>query len=300
MSNYENKNTGNKVTMATEVGREVYEASVMQRMQGRSGAYTPTGSKGIALEVMHTDKINAQNLFNPDVKASLAKKANATQVDAVVMKGNKVIGRNQYKDVISDSGTRDLVKAVKNGDYGTVKMYGTTESVQKFNQAAQKAGINKRMIDTGISSNTTKRIGDKFTGQLPKASSIGDLAKHTTKTAAALTAGIEVVKSINNGDSVSECAGNVVSKVGQSAVSVGTSAVAADVVATILSPLGPVAAIGGGLVTSLVVNEAVCEATEDIFEEIGMGVSNVVDSIGNAIEDIGFGVSSFFGCIFGF
>ena len=295
-----NENVSRNVSITAEITRQHYENSVMQRMQGRSGAYTPNGSKGIALEIMRVDKINAQNFLNPDVKAVLTKQANASQVDAIIMNGNKVSGRMQYKDVLSDTGVRNTVKRVQNGDYHAVKLYGTTESTQKFNRAAEKMGINKRMIDTGISSNTTQRIGDKFTGQIPKISSVGDAMKQSSKISAGITAGIEIVKSIDNGDSFSECAGNVAKKVSQNVTSTAASVVAAETVMTVLAPFGPFISGGGALVTTLIVNDAVSEATENFFEDLGREISCGVDRIGDTVSEIGAQVGCLFGALFGF
>ena len=125
-----NTNESKKIVTASEIARHGYEASVMNRMQGRSGAYTKTGSKGIALEIMGTDQINVRNMANPDVSAALTKKANAPQVDVVVMNQNRVSERLQFKDVVSDTGVGNVIKRTKNGDYRSAQMYGTTESAQ--------------------------------------------------------------------------------------------------------------------------------------------------------------------------
>lgn len=68
------------------------------------------------------------------------------------------------------------------------------------------------MQSTGISHNTTQRVGDKFTKQPIKAASLGDAVKGSTAVSVGITAAVEVGKSIVNGDSVGECTGHVVSK----------------------------------------------------------------------------------------
>lgn len=289
----EKDNLGNKISLGVEMGRQCYEGSVMQRMQGRSGAYTASGSKGIVLEIMGNDKINASNVLNPEVTAKLTKQANAPQVDAVIMNGNKVASRLQYKDVLSTSGIRDITNSTKNGKYNAAKLMGTTECAEKFNKAAEKAGINKRMMDTGISSKTTQRIGDKFTGQMPKVDGMGDLLKKSVAVSAGITAGTEIIKSINNGDSVSECARNVTTKVTENVVNATVSTAAAEIVSTVLAPFGPVVSVGGGLITAAVTNEVVSEKTKDFIEDVGFEIEYGLNVLGAQ-------VSCFFGSIFGF
>ena len=48
---------------------EGYDYSVAVRMSGRAGAYSPTGGKGNAFEVMYSDKKNLSNLLKPDNNA---------------------------------------------------------------------------------------------------------------------------------------------------------------------------------------------------------------------------------------
>ncbi len=112
-----NQNEGKNMAVVGEVGRLGCEASVMKRMHGRSGAYTPSGSKGIAHEIMANDWANLNNLLKPDTVTWLTKSSNAPQVDAVTMKGGKVLERIQYKDTTSPSGVQKTVKQVASGKY---------------------------------------------------------------------------------------------------------------------------------------------------------------------------------------
>lgn len=52
---------------------EGYDYSVAVRMSGRAGAYSPTGGKGNAFEVMYSDKKNLSNLLKPDTTTTLSK-----------------------------------------------------------------------------------------------------------------------------------------------------------------------------------------------------------------------------------
>ena len=57
-------NEGNVIGLGMEMAREGYEASVVSRMAGRAGAYSPKGAAGNALEIMANDKSNLSNLFS--------------------------------------------------------------------------------------------------------------------------------------------------------------------------------------------------------------------------------------------
>ena len=300
----EKKTNTSGIAVLNEVGREGYEASVMYRMVGRSGASTPKGASGNVLEIMANDKANLKNIFKPGTVTKLTKSPVATQVDAVTMRGGKVLERIQYKDTPSASGLQKTLKQVESGKYRQAQLRGTKETAEQFNKLAAKRGITKRMESTGISTKTTNQIGDKFTGQTPKLSSLGNAAKTSATMAAGVTAGVEVVKSIANGDSVGECTGHVVSKSAESAITAAVSTVAAEttfgiatsLLATSAVPVvGPLiaagaAAIGAGTIMG--------EITDGIFDDIGDGIGNVVDEVGDAISDVCFNIGCFFDGLF--
>ena len=107
---------------------EGYDYSVAVRMSGRAGAYSPTGGKGNAFEVMYSDKKNLSNLLKPDTTTTLTNSSTARQVDLVTKKGNRIIERIQCKDTPSAKGTMDTIKRVQNGQYRTTQLVGTSES----------------------------------------------------------------------------------------------------------------------------------------------------------------------------
>ena len=72
---------------------EGYDYSVAVRMSGRAGAYSPTGGKGNAFEVMYSDKKNLSNLLKPDTTTTLTNSSTARQVDLVTKKGNRILER---------------------------------------------------------------------------------------------------------------------------------------------------------------------------------------------------------------
>ena len=133
-----------------------YEGTVKFRALTRAGGCN--NLNGHILEIMGADKTN----LNPvnwvrGISEKLTSSPTATTVDSVVMKGGKVISRVQYKD--TPKGIADTIRRVKSGQYNSATLKGTTETARKFNAAAEKAGIAKRMEDTGISGRTTKALG---------------------------------------------------------------------------------------------------------------------------------------------
>lgn len=292
-----NKNEGKAMGFGAEIAREGYEASVISRMTGRAGAYSPKGAAGNALEIMANDKSNLGNLFKPDTVTKLTKSSTATQVDAVTTKAGKVIERIQYKDTVSPAGVQKTLNQVKAGKYQQAQLRGTIEAAEKYNAAAQASGVSKTMKSTGISHNATQRVGDKFTKQPLKMGSLGDAVKGSTGVAVGITAAVEMGKSIANGDSVGECTGHVVSKGAESALSTAAATVAAEATASAVGGLlatsvipvaGPLIA---GVGAALLVGGAVSEITDGVFDDIG-------SAIGGAVDDVVDGISDFVGGLF--
>ncbi|HCT90665.1 MAG TPA: hypothetical protein DF613_04665 [Lachnospiraceae bacterium] len=302
--NENKKNESKSVAKMSEIGRQGYEASVMSRMQGRAGASTPKGASGIAHEVIANDIANVKNILKPGTVTKLTKSPTAKQVDAVTMQGGKVLERIQYKDTSSVSGINKTLRQVQDGKYHQVQLRGTKETAKKFNQMAAKRGISKTMESTGISSNTTRRIGDKFTGQALKPTGIGDAMKGTAMTSGMVTAGVEAVKSIVNGDSLGEGTSHVVSKTAESVVTAAASTAAAEAAFGAASTLlagsaipvvGPLIAAGG---VALGVSAAVGEVTDGLFDDIGDGIGEVVEDIGDAVSDVFSDIGGLFDSLF--
>lgn len=129
---------------------EGYDYSVAVRMSGRAGAYSPTGGKGNAFEVMYSDKKNLSNLLKPDTTTTLTNSSTARQVDLVTKKGNRIIERIQCKDTPSAKGTMDTIKRVQNGQYRTTQLVGTSESAAAFNAKELAACFNENISETVI------------------------------------------------------------------------------------------------------------------------------------------------------
>lgn len=179
-------------------------------MSGRAGAYSPTGGKGNAFEVMYSDKKNLSNLLKPDTTTTLTNSSTARQVDLVTKKGNRIIERIQCKDTPSAKGTMDTIKRVQNGQYRTTQLVGTSESAAAFNAKAPSQGVTKVMKDSGISTKDTTRVSNKFNG-VQSSTGIANAAKSSAKLGGAFGGGMAAVESIVNGDDLSTTTGNVAS-----------------------------------------------------------------------------------------
>lgn len=302
------KNEGKTLGFGAEIAREGYEASVVSRMSGRAGAYSPKGAAGNALEIMANDKSNMRNLLKPDTVTKLTKSSTATQVDAVTTKAGKVIERIQYKDTVSPAGVRKTLNQVKAGKYQQAQLRGTIEAAEKYNAAAKASGVSKTMKSTGISHNATQRVGDKFTKQPIKMGSMGDAVKGSTAVSVGITAAVEVGKSIVNGDSVGECTGHVVAKGTESALSAAAATVAAEATASTVggllatSPIPVAGPLIAGIGAALLVGGAVSEITDGAFDEVGSAIGDVVDEVVDgvcdAVSSVADGISDFIGELF--
>ena len=212
---------------------EIYDASVISRMVGRSGAATVTGSKGIAFEIMYADKKNITNIFKKELKTIQTKNPTATQVDLVTINsdGSKVVERLQLKDIQSDSGMRKLIERIKNGDYRQAQLVGTDETVEIYNEVAAKNGITKVMMNSGISTKSTQRVANKAVSQVPTAAAATESIAATSATFAAFGAVIGLGESLIEGDDAADTISNTVVSGAKGAVA-GAAGGAAGTLAT--------------------------------------------------------------------
>lgn len=278
------RNEGKVIGVVAEVGRELYEESVVARMEGRAGAYSQKGAAGNALEIMANDRCNVKNMCKPDTVTKLTKSSTATQVDAVTLKAGKVVERIQYKDTVSPSGIQKTLNQVKAGKYQQAQLRGTVEAAEKYNAAAKASGVSKTMQSTGISHNATQRVGDKFTGQPIKPASLVDAMKSTAVFAATTTATVEAIKSAKNGDSVGEYVSHVVAKGAESVITATTATVAAEMAMSVMTIVG-IPGIVPTIATTLVVEKAVSDMTEGKYDETGEVVGDAVEDVVNDVKD---------------
>lgn len=232
---------------ATVATKTAYEGTVITRAMDRAG--NNPHLKGHIHEIMTKDAINLKNVFSGQ-HTELTKSTTAKAVDLVTTKGGKVIGRIQVKDTISQSGIDKLVRQVTDGKYQSTKLVGTEETTKLANEAFKKAGLSKRMVSSGTSSNTTttlaQRAGASGSGTL--GSAVGQAAKSGGAIGAVVEAGIEVVSGIADLANGKRDAGEVavtVAKAGAKGYVTGASAGAAATAGGALAAEG-LAAIGAG------------------------------------------------------
>lgn len=269
-----------KKTLSQNVGnvaKNSYEASVKIRAIDRAG--NCNNLNGHILEIMGADKTNL-NPFN-GLKETLTKSKTATAVDSVVTKGGKIVQRVQYKDTAKSIG--DTVRRVKNGQYNSVTLKGTSETAKVFNEYAKKHGLNKTMQDTGISSNTTKSLARSCGAakQISLAKAAGMAAKSGGVVGGAVSGGISLVSNIaavaNGEKEVGEAACAVVKDTAGGAVSGAGAAAAATVTGAAVSSVVAGTVIGGTVVGTA------CVVAAPVAVAIGTGY--VISKIWSAIFD---------------
>jgi hypothetical protein len=255
-----------------------YEATVKARALARAGGNP--NLNGHILEIMGADKTN----LNPvnwvrGVSEKLTRSTTATTVDSVVMKGGKVIQRIQYKD--TPKGIADTIKRVKDGQYSSTTLKGTTETARKFNAMAEKAGISKRMQDTGISGRTTKALGRACGSckSVPLSKAVAWSAKSGGIWGGAISGGVSAVTNIIdvvNGDKDGwEAAGCIAKDTTGGALSgAGAAAAATATGGVVAAGIAGTALAGTALGTACVV----C-APAAIAIGVGWGISKVWNAI---------------------
>lgn len=190
---------------------EAYEASVISEMAGRAGSSTVQGAKGIAFEIIYKDLKNLENficVFKPTERFALSLSSTDEVADLIVTnKDASVIRLIQCKDGTSVSQIRKILQQVMDGKYADASLVGTKECAAEFNRLAAAKGIDAKMIDSGISTELTKKIAEKAVG-----GKIATLVKSASKSAKAggvLCGAVSAIASVINGDTVPQTVGNV-------------------------------------------------------------------------------------------
>lgn len=270
MKNEMKQNAGN-------VGKHLYEASVKARALRNAGGCN--NLNGHILEIMGADKTNL-NPFN-GLHETLVKSRTAHAVDSVVTKGGKIVQRVQYKDTAKSIG--DTVRRVKDGQYNSVTLKGTSETAKVFNRYAEKHGIAKRMQDTGISSDTTKSLARSCGAakQVSLAKATGIAAKSGGIVGGAWSGGISAVTNtialVNGEKDVEEALGCIAKDTAGGALSgAGSAAAATASGAAVASAVAGTAIAGTALGTACVVAAPVVAA---------IGVGCAISAIWDAIWD---------------
>ncbi len=299
------KNSNNTNSVATTV-QHSYEGKVISEALSRAGKCP--NIKGHIHEIMYRDLQNIlpKNILKGNV-AELVKSPTAKCVDLVVKSpAGKIIERVQLKDV--PASINKTLKQITSGQYNSVKLVGSEETVKEFSKVASKSS--KSMKSSGISSKTTNRLATK-TGNVSLTSKAGiNALKTSAKSGAALggaisggIAAIQGIIDISDGKDVGEVAIDVAAETGKGAVTGAISGVAATTTASVTaSTLGAVgvtgvtasaatiaapivAAVGVGLLANEILFED-NEIVSDIFDGVGTVVSDTCEGIGNAVGDL--------------
>lgn len=239
------------VGSAIQAGLESYDISVIQRMVGRAGAYTPTGSKGIAFEIKLMDQMNLKNLFT-ELSTSLSESSTDTVSDLITKNASgEVVDWLQCKAATSDSGINNIVNQVSSGKYDTTRLVGTSECAEAFNAK----GLSVTMEDTGISTKSVERTAERFLDHGKNATQALNALGKAAVIAAVIKGTMAVAESVKRGDSISELIGHVMTETPKGAVT-GVAAFAAGQGATVvmISLLGvsnPVILVIGGAAASI-------------------------------------------------
>lgn len=264
---------------ATTAARTAYEGSVITRAMERAG--NNPHLKGHIQEVMVKDLRNLGNVFNGRT-TELTRSTTARAVDLVTKEGGKVVERLQVKDVVSQSGVDKIVKQVAEGKYRTVKLVGSPETAERVNAALAKAGQTKRMVSSGVSTDTTTRLAQQAgaTGSGSLGSAIGNAAKSGGAAGAMVGAGIEAVRSVTDwadgrcdgaealGSVAKAGAKGYVTGAASSAAATAGGAMVASGLATVGAGAGltAVATVAAPVVAAVAVGYVVSEVFDALFD----------------------------------
>lgn len=265
-------------TVTAVAAQTTYEASVIARALDRAGRNPQL--KGHLQELLVQDLRNIANLGTGRTTA-LTRSTTAEVVDLVTTRGGKVLERIQVKDVTSASGVNKIVHQVVEGKYRTTQLVGSPETTELVNAGLQKAGVAKRMVSSGASTQTTtglaQRAGAMGSGSLGNA--LGTAARNGGTTGAVVGVGVELVKGVSDLMDGSASGGEVagrVAKAGVKGYAAGAAASAAATasgaaVATGLGAVGAgagvtlVATVGAPIAAAVAVGWLATKAVEGIF-----------------------------------
>ncbi len=265
-----------KGTTSAVAAKTTYEGTVITRAMARAGRNPHL--KGHIHEILVKDGRNLRNVFNGS-STQLTKSTTAKCVDLVTTKGGKVIERIQVKDVTSNAGVRKIVDQVASGKYRSAQLVGSEETTEMVNAALKKAGLSKRMVSSGVSSDTTTSIAQRagaagsgtLGGAMLTAAKTGGIA------GAAIGGGIEVVKGVKDLWTGERDVGEVAVNVSKAAAKGGVTGMAASAAATgagaaTAAGLALVGAEAGLLVTGATVGLPIVAAVA-----VGWGATKIWD-----------------------
>lgn len=145
-----------------------YQSSIARRALQRAGHCK--NLKGHVLEIYYKDRYNAdvRNIL-AGRRGYLTKSPTAVRDDLVVKQGGHIVKRFQCKDTLSNSGVRETVNRIREGQYSRTNVVGTRETADAVNRSLEKgkAKTSTRVQDSGISSKTTELIACQANGANP-------------------------------------------------------------------------------------------------------------------------------------
>lgn len=177
--------------LATDIarGRELHWDELGREAVGRAGRGPQL--KGVIHELARRDfgNLSPASILRGEV-TKLTRSQNARVVDLVTQQSStgKVLSRYQLKDVVSDSGMRDLVERVDSGQYRSAQLVGTKETAEKYGGT----GSCKVMRSSGVSSTATTRAADNAGARVPNKNLLQNNLEDTAKFAggAAVVGGV--------------------------------------------------------------------------------------------------------------
>ncbi len=301
---------GETVAFVSSAVVEGYEESVISQMIGRAGSRSPYGAKGIAFEIIYKDTRNLENffcIFKPSEKIVLSTSSTDALADLVVTNSDgSIVELIQCKDGNSYSQARNILRQVLEGKYEGAQLVGTKECAAEFNRQAEALGIEARMIDSGISTEYTKRVADKALG------GTGALSKLLTSVGKSAMAGgvfcgaVAAIESAICNDSIPDAVGHVtvasvngaISTGGASAVggllTMGFAAVGASGMVSTIGVFAAALLTGGAIMTALdsISNTMNLEAQiAHTYDELMMGLGNACVDAEDSITQTGANMS---------
>ena len=292
---------GAAAVAAANAGQNAFDTFIVYQMEGRAGASTASGAKGIAFEVIETKIYNLLHLFDGN-KAKLSPSSTDPEADIQIFnKLGELIKQIQCKDGTSDSQIQKTIDSIKSGKYSESELVGTKEFAEAYNAKAAKQGVAKMAENSGVSTGTTSRIADKAVGAIPTGI---DLIKSTVKMSGigALVGGmISTAESIINEDDLPTAAGNITTDTMVSALSCSVIPVSQAALATLLGALecttavtaaattavGIIAPMAAGTCLYIFVNELDLQARiADCAEELGVKATELYADVQDYLQQL--------------
>lgn len=267
-----------------------YEAKVIMETAGRAGCGTVDGRKGLAFEVLLKDVKNIKSMFKSGVSTKLSESSTDELADLVTTNTKEnTVEYIQCKDGTSNAQARKVVNEMKSGKYDGATVIGTTESAEKINEAAAKAGISQTVEDSGISTKRTERIAKRAFGEMPETTT---LIKSTGKVAGAgaVIAGVIALgESVSKHSDLYDTIGHVSTASANAAVSMGLMPIVVEGTSALLVTAGVTGAAAAaapaviGILVPTAAGYYLSVATETVGTE--KVISNLAEKVGVVVSE---------------